>query len=339
MKTKVVLLADEGSRFPLMMAEGLLARPDVEAFFSRTFQVLGRPLTQALSEAELLTAMDNADLIFLCDRKHYPQPHMIKAIAQRRLWPKVVIYDFQDSPQVERAWLKRARAYFKRSFPIGVKRQPRRQRRNKPVFPLDFGVLHCYPEVFDRFDVPRDIDVGYYFQPQSLIRKHKLRRRGHVLQRLQAANWKGYNTRIGQVTLDAMAGRSSVFESPEENQWVAYMGHLKQTKILFNAFPDRWDGDMRTWEAISSGALCFLDRTYIPSPNYFEHGRHCFFYDATDPASIRDAVQLARTYLQPDKQAEREAIAARGRHHALHFHRSINRVNYVFEKLAALEVT
>ena len=60
MKTKVVLLSDKGSRFPLMMAEGLLARPDVEVLFSRAFQVLGRPLTQALPEAELLSAMDDA---------------------------------------------------------------------------------------------------------------------------------------------------------------------------------------------------------------------------------------------------------------------------------------
>ena len=336
MQTKVVLLSDKGSRFPLTMAEGLLARPDVEPFFSQALQVLGRPLTHALSDEELLTAMDDADLIFLCERKHYRQPHIIKAIDQRRLWPKVVVCDFQDSPKIERSWLKRARAYFKRSFPIGVKRKPRRQRPDKPIFPLDFCVLHCYPEVFDRFDVPRDIDVGYYFQLESLVKKRKLRRRGRVLRCLQAQGWTGYNTRIGQVTVDAMAGRNNVSKIPEGNPWVEYLGYLKRTKILFTAFPDRWDGDMRTWEAISSGALCFLDQTYISSPNYFEHGRHCFFYDASDTTSVRDAIQLARTYLQPEKQAEREAIAARGRDHALHFHRSINRVDYLFDTLAEL---
>lgn len=336
MKTKVVLLSEKGSRFPLMMAEGLLARPDVEASFAESFRVLGRPLTRALSEQELLSAMHDADLIFLCAPKHYPQPHVINAIDQRCWWPKVVVYDFQDSPKIERRWLKRARAYFKRSFPIGVKRKSRRQWRPKAIFPLDFGVLHCYPEVFDRFDISRDIDVGYYFQLPSLVRKQKLRRRGNVLRCLQEADWTGYSTRIGQVTVDAIAGRRSVFECPEDNQWVAYMGLLKRTKILFTAFPDRWDGDMRTWEAMSSGALCFLDRTYIPSPNYFEHGRHCFIYDATDTASVRDAVQLAHTYLQPDKQSEREAIAERGRQHALRFHRSTNRIDYLFDKLAEL---
>lgn len=199
MKTKVVLLSEHGTRFPLMMAEGLLARPDVEPVFSRAFQVLGRPLTRALSDEQLLAAMDDAEVIFLCARKHYPQPHIIKAIDQRRLWPKVVVYDFQDSPHIERRWRQRARAYFKRSFPIGVKRRPRRQWLGKPIFPLDFGVLHCYPEVFDQFDAPRDIDVGYYFQIQSLVKKKQIAApRSHTpvpasgrLDRLQHPHWAG----------------------------------------------------------------------------------------------------------------------------------------------------
>lgn len=145
-----------------------------------------------------------------------------------------------------------------------------------------------------------------------------------------------FSTMIGKTTTDRTEGRRSILYAPEGNPWVEYMQDLWRTKILFSAFPDAWDGDSRTWEAMASQALCFLDRTYIPTDHYFEHGRHCFFFDAADKASIRDAIQLAKQYLRPEKKGERERIAREGYTHAVRFHRSVHRVDYMLRAIQAL---
>ena len=75
-----------------------------------------------------------------------------------------------------------------------------------------------------------------------------------------------------------------------------------------------------------------MDRTFIPSPAPLVHGEHCFIYDATDPDSIRDAVEAAAEYLQDEPR--RRALAEAGYAHVMAHHRGVNRVDAILKWLA-----
>ncbi|MEW6441349.1 MAG: glycosyltransferase [bacterium] len=327
----VVCLLDKGSRFPLMVAEGLVDHPGVLPFFNKPVQSLGRRIAAATAFEPLCSRMLGCDLIFLPDPEHFGLTEYLDFIESRDLFGKVVVYDFKDSPHLDRVLLERCKAYFKRSFLTGPERRPL-PAASRPVRPFNYGVLNAYVEVARPLDGDRPIDLGYYFDPAVVAAD---RRRGKVLGGLAGADWSGLEVRIGQVTADGARGRQGVMAAPAGNPWVAFMRLLSRTKIVFNAFPEGWDGDSRTWEAMSSGALCFLDVSGIPTPRYFEDGVHCFFYDAADERSIRDAVRKAREMLAPSRREERERIAARGVRHALSFHRSVHRVDQVLQAVRA----
>ena len=57
---------------------------------------------------------------------------------------------------------------------------------------------------------------------------------------------------IGTVSESGSAGRSGIHPK--------YKQCLYDSKIVLHANPDSWEGDARTWEALASGALVFVDR-------------------------------------------------------------------------------
>jgi hypothetical protein len=126
-------------------------------------------------------------------------------------------------------------------------------------------------------------------------------------------------------------GRRALFDPPEKNPFLEYLGMLKRARIVFTAYPDNWDGDSRTWEAFSSGALVFMDATSIPSPYPMTHGRHCFIFDARKPESIREAIDTAKYFLKNEN--ERVAIALQGYKNACDHHRPVNRIEQVLSWL------
>lgn len=96
--------------------------------------------------------------------------------------------------------------------------------------------------------------------------------------------------------------------------------------MIVTANPDQWDGDMRTWEALASGALVLVDASHTPFPPGLAlvHGGHVVFYDNRDRASL---LGLLRHYL--DHPEEAAAIAKRGQAFALQHHRASSRIDYV----------
>jgi hypothetical protein len=329
---KIACLFDTGSRFPLMIAEGLLKHPHVEVFFNKPVYLLGRLLAAAIDPGALLNSLVKCDLIFLPDLEHFRQIAILHLINQHNLWHKVVIYDFKDSPLVDKKFLSCCKAYFKRSCCIGSARTAL-PAHEKPIIPLNFSLLDSYIELAPAPAAERTIDIGYYFDPVTIAGDQ---RRGNVLKCLLEENWSGYAAIIGKVTTTGGKGRRGIFDDPNGNPWYDYFQSLHRTKIIFSAFPDGWDGDSRTWEAISSKALCFLDKSCIPTPHYFEDGRHCFFYDATDKASIQNAIKLAKLFLYPGRKEARENIAQNGYEHALQYHQSVHRVDYMLHAIGAL---
>ncbi|KAH8059251.1 glycosyl transferase [Aureococcus anophagefferens] len=53
-----------------------------------------------------------------------------------------------------------------------------------------------------------------------------------------------------------------------------YFGAMRKSKIAVTCNPSHWEGDFRTFEALASGALIFVDEMYVPHPRPFVDGEH-----------------------------------------------------------------
>ena len=127
---------------------------------------------------------------------------------------------------------------------------------------------------------------------------------------------------VGVVSEPGPTGRSRIDKH--------YKNCLYDSKIILHANPDDWEDDSRTWEALCSGALVFIDRMCQPIENPLVEGKHVIFYDL-DEAGLKELEEKILYYLNHDE--ERERIGSQGREFVLTHHRSINRVNHIIEAL------
>ncbi len=327
-KLKIVHLFNfhKGSRYHAMISQGLYLHPDVEVSYAMPFVSLGEIFQPA--DKDLSDSMKNADYIFRGDDEHFGLPDIDRFLDNNNLWPKVVYYDFKDSWAIDNHRLEQCVAYIKRSWSMGYDRVPIPE-PPLPILPMDFGLLNEFfvrpmPEI-------RDIDICYMFLPDKRIGK----RRYNVFVELDKQRNEFSNPLIGTPTTMANVGRRAIFDKPDNNPFLDYLDVLKRSKIIFTAYPDNWDGDSRTWEAFSSGALVFKDISTIPSHKPFLTGIHCFDYDARKPESIREAIAKAKYFLKNNK--ERKKIAENGFTFALSNHRPEQRINQILSWLACNE--
>ncbi|MBD3393032.1 MAG: glycosyltransferase, partial [Chitinivibrionales bacterium] len=305
----------KGSRYHAMISQGLYFHPDVEVTYAMPFVSLGAVVQEA--GKDLSRSMIEADYIFRCNDAHFGFDEVDDFLDRNDLWGKVVYYDKKDEPGLDMHRLNTCAAYVKRSWTVGYNRDPR-PAPPKPILPLDFGLLSEY--YVDPIPAKKDIDVAYLFPPKPEIGQRRYR----VYTGLMQARESLGNSMIGMCTAGAVRGRRALFEKPESNVLLEYLRALKRARIVFTAYPDKWDGDSRTWEAFASGAMVFMDAATIPSPHPLVHCRHCYIYDARDPDSIRDAIAAARFYLRNDKA--RRTIALAGYKYAGNHHRALHRV-------------
>ena len=62
-----------------------------------------------------------------------------------------------------------------------------------------------------------------------------------------------------------------------------YFAALGRAKIIVTCNPSNWEGDFRLWEALSSGALVFIDEMSTPMPHAPRDGEHIVVYDNVRP--------------------------------------------------------
>jgi hypothetical protein len=309
------------------MYEGLRDHPDVtELVTDNDIITDGRVRHRGCkNELDLASHIMDSDLVFVphLHSKHYRNKKAVEALSIFGAWNKTVTYDFYDKPDIHPDQLKHSKAYFKRSIC--------RENGVLPgTIPLNFGILDSYELCIRKVDyTQRFIDVGFLFDVKFL-EAMKDNRRGKVYRHLKDHDWKRRDVMIGEATAGDREGRMGVLEK-WPNGWTDYMNLMRHMKIIFTAYPDGHDGDSRTWEAMTSGALVFMDKTHIPTPNMFEDKKHCIYYDATDDKSIKNAILQAEYYLKHDK--ERCQIAENGREHAMKYHRSKNRLEYVLDSI------
>lgn len=229
--------------------------------------------------------------------------------------PKKTVYlDYHDSHSW--VWKLDCKAYFKRSW---VKMARHGEYVTKRLVPRPDN---CHPisfAIMDEFIIDENIerDLALSCTLRRLSRHHN---RIKVLELLEHMNIQG-NVQIGPVS----KGQRWDFNDSEMRK---YFRLLKRSRIIITCNPDKWEGDYRTWEAFASGALVFIDRMFTPMTHPLVDGKHCIFYDVSEPG-FKLLKEKINHYL--DNPLEAEIIAKTGHDFAMKYHRASSRIDEILE--------
>lgn len=341
----------------MLLAEGFMKLDRVDKLtFNEDYVVFGKVLKKGVGKEELNEALLECDFITMPNFEHFggkpvatARPYKEGAylpveiwdfIHKENLWHKVGYCDIRDEPDIHTDIKDKVVAYFKRTsmawqdvegMPYGIYRPIKLT--GKEIHSLPIGILDAYWELHERYkDLPRDIDVGFYFDPDRLIRYglHYTNRKS-VWSVLARADWTGYNAKIGHTWPNYNCWDHPILRKHEEigGSWIEYMRLLNQTKVIFDALPTRYTQTNRPWEALSSGALCVLDT----DPTYVENdivpGVHCLMYSSSNLFSIHEAMKAVRHLLQPENEQMRLDVAKAGFEYCKKYHGSLARADHV----------
>ncbi|MCP4268493.1 MAG: glycosyltransferase [Candidatus Brocadiaceae bacterium] len=319
---KIFHLFDQGSRQHQLFNQGLMATPNVLLKTNNPYIQFGTELNPP--SKTIFEDLLNCDLIFRCGDLHFTIKSFDFFMDENDLWEKTIYYDFKDSPNIEPHRLLNCKLYCKRSVLIGEDRLPI-PKLKIPILPIDYAAL-------DEYYLPqpenRTIDLAYLCTPKPFEKRRML-----VYRLLKDANIP--NSIIGNVTKGDGHGRKAIFYPRENNSFIKYLQTIHQSKIVFTAFPDNHDGDSRIWEAFASGALVFMDTSFIPTAFPLIDKEHCIQFDATNAESVRMAISQAKYYLKNENEEKREKIANAGYHFVKQHHHAKNRIEQIFKWLAS----
>jgi len=294
----------------------------------------------------------------------YKPSKIWNAINVYGLWNKVLYYDVRDiASEIDADVVDNAFAYFKRSnvlwsgdpdrrdgdhgqwealpkawTPMIYQEETLSRECKKPIYSLPLNVINAYLHPSFR-SLLRPIDVGFYFDKRKLMTYGLIySRRKVVMDYLTSVDWGNYN-----VKLERDYRNMNFYDDPVCKPlmipcpWADYMRLLNKTKIIIDALPSYYTQTNRPYEAMVSGALCFLDEDPSLVPNQFKDGKHCFRYNAADPDSVKGMVEKVKYYLRPENEVERLKIAQAGYDHSVKYMRSVNRVHQMFTIVKEIE--
>lgn len=137
--------------------------------------------------------------------------------------------------------------------------------------------------------------------------------------KVQNANKSSTNNKV-DVLVNSLGGSG---ERGRSSPQVEYARELLKTKIVVVAQRDTWEDHWRLFEAIISGALVMTD-TILAMPDGLVHRESIVMY-----SSLEELKEKLGYYLDPSNEAERIAIAAKGRFVAMDRHRSWHRMEEI----------
>jgi hypothetical protein len=301
-----------------------------------TFSKFGKHVLVAVGKQFLINNINKYDLIFI---QLEIVPSVRKLFDDLDLWSKIIIYDIKDDQkfidpityQLSTEYVDKPLLYIKRSWD-----EYHVPKGRKNIIPLDFGIMSAYLDVLpNNYFARRDLPIT-----STLMQGNNENIPRNVITNLiRKADWPNINDEVIQVTLFYSTGfqvglghtlyRHELNPPPPYiNLWYIYMHILSRTKILFTAAAHNATGDTRTWEAFSRGPLVFIDNIPIPQPNPLVAGEHYIKIDIRNPEKI---ITQAKELLKDE--TERAKIAKAGHEHAVKYHSSQARVNYVMDEI------
>ncbi len=207
--------------------------------------------------------------------------------------------------------------YFKRS----LLHKPSGKIFNQGVIPIAYPVKKNYlagqAELLGNLNsVERPVDVSCFFNADYPDAPWNSNRASVANFLAESFNPNSLKLQIGEVGESGHSGRNA-FQS-------AYWQAMIKSKIIVTCNPQPYEGDHRLLEALSSGALVFVDRMQTPMLNPFLHQQHLIYYDLHDLEALR---QKINHYLQ--HSSERLEIAQQGSEHAVKHHSYLNRIDQI----------
>jgi len=263
------------------------------------------------SRVELVDNEGDSDFIFYFyhTRKHK------KYYTQQFPPQKTVIIDYHDRSQ----WLFQVKcfAYFKRSWVVMLK-QEEGYTTKKPI-PRDPHLHPLTMAIMDEFIIEEDMERDLVLSCPLRIKPGNPNRQ-RVLDLVRGMDIQG-KTQIGVLNKGSMRAFN-------DQNMRDYFKLLKRSRIVVTCNPSRWEGDHRTWEALASGALVFVDRMWTPLRHPLIDGEHCIFYDLSD-IGLQELRAMILYYLK--HTAEAETIAGVGHEFAMKHHRTSNRIDEILD--------
>lgn len=308
----VTHIMHQGPRAHPIINQGLLAL-GADITVSRDYISLGETIIKASNN--IRQHANDSDLIFVGRRGDHES-----WLDKDELWGKVIWYDFEDFQTFDNDIVRKAAVYVKRSVVTQDRKLVKLEVGNKRILPIDYCILDEYLG----YHAHRTYNIACLFGPNNRLGNRRKALMGHIRQANIPNSYIGSNCSTEQYGSHA---RNAISFSKSNNCFLEYMEILGQSKIVATAYPQKHDGDSRTWEAIASGAMVLLDTSYIPTTNPLIDSEHCLRFDASDNESITAAIDRARYYLEND--AERLTIAKTGYEYAMRFHRPSNRLRYI----------
>jgi hypothetical protein len=273
---------------------------------------------QQQSDLQVVDSADKADFVFWIYRPHYKHQKSRELIYQYDP-KKLVVIDWTDEP--DEMHTDRFFAYFKRSwvypqYDNGLCVSKFSVERPKRMFPFAYC---CLPEFEYPEELERDIDVGCYLRPSDPNRQWIL----YTLQKfLPQCNIKYW---LGPVNNDSRSNGKKVFVSEE------YIKMLKRTKIVVTCNPTGWEGDTRTWEALSNGCCVLVDKMFTPYNNKPYTWEHLVEYQIGDQYSLINKIEYLIKNI--DKQQQ---IAKDGYQLVKKYHTPQAKIQYVLNTISWL---
>ena len=281
----------------------LFHKPKNGDYIRRPIDLIYRGLLD-LDDINIVEDVRDCDYIFAIP--HKSRPIDMNFLESHK--DKVVYIDYEDESQLG---IKDPFLYFKRSCMGKLNEDGTRDWvTDKNVLPISYG---CFDEMFLEDPSERNIDIGCFLRPDWECRVRVLN--------LINQSFSEYNKHIGQVN----ASSRTSFNMP-------YLSKLHDSKIIITSNPEGWEGDSRTWEALASGALVFVDEMYTPLENELIDGVHCVMYRHT-LKGYAELVRKIKYYLDNPDLARK--IGECGRNFVKEYHMPKNRVEYIIKHIHA----
>jgi len=312
----VAMLAETGVRFRLMIYYG---------FVDSGFEVQSPEKVVSLGK-QLIPKTENissylGDFDWIILSPGFMNNQYNDILTKYDLWDRTIVIDYLDEPAIDSKLLSKAKAYFKRSWLTGTNKRP--QKEKPKLFPFPFCALPEYFKVVDQYNPERDVPILFTKPIRMLGQVYG--RRMNVLHEL--ANIDIPRSKIDHGTSGSL---NHITYPTRANPWVQYMKDMQHAQVIFTAVPSIYDGDNRTWEAMTSGAVVVMDVNHFPidAP---KNNRHVIMYNAGNKKSIRRAIRIVKGLLEVPETIK--TIGKNGLEWTQTYHMPVNRVQYLLKQL------
>jgi len=222
---------------------------------------------------------------------------------------KLIIVDYSDGINIIK---KECKYYFKRSCvdKNNLRFYPYR------IIPIAYSIKQETSLWFLKDKTSeRSIDISVFLSPRRHSRDNRERVSAYIKD-----NFRNFNIKIGIVGNQGPVGRNSIQEP--------YYNQMKKSKIIVTCNPTNWEGDWRLFESLSCKCLVFVDNMLTPVINPFITKKHLVYYDPYKLDQLKEEILY---YL--NNKEELDKIADEGYDYTLKYHKPINRMNEILERI------